>query len=96
MAYFPLKKKELEVSLYQGLVLIGFNRSVRLTLPEIQSLTGIEDGELRRTLQSLANGVLGTRVLIKEPKGKEVSFARHHVVESRYLKLTFFPHTTHF
>lgn len=72
MAHFPLKKKELEVSLFQALVLIGFNRSVQLTLTEIQSLTGIEEKELRRTLQSLANGVIGTRVLVKEPKGKEV------------------------
>ena len=28
--------------------------------------------DLRRTLQSLANGALGTRVLTKDPKGKEV------------------------
>jgi hypothetical protein len=35
-------------------------------------LTGIEHGELCRTLQSLACGILGTRVLTKEPKGKDV------------------------
>jgi hypothetical protein len=34
--------------------------------------TGIEHGELCRTLQSLACGILGTRVLTKEPKGKDV------------------------
>ena len=32
--------------------------------------SGIEDGELRRTLQSLASGIIGTRVLTKDPKGK--------------------------
>jgi cullin-4 len=34
--------------------------------------TGIESMELKRTLQSLACGVIGTRVLTKEPKGKDV------------------------
>jgi hypothetical protein len=34
--------------------------------------TGIEHGELCRTLQSLACGIIGTRVLTKEPKGKDV------------------------
>ena len=43
-----------------------------LGLPELMAATGIEDKELRRTLQSLACGVLTSRVLLKEPKGKEV------------------------
>lgn len=73
MAHFPLKKKELEVSLFQAIVLVGFNRASRLSFSEILALTDIEDGELRRTLQSLANGIIGTRVLTKEPKGKDVS-----------------------
>ena len=81
MAHFPIKKKELEVSLYQALVLMGFNRSSRLTVEDIQALTGVEDGELRRTLQSLANGVIGTRVLVKEPKGKEVGLERGRPIE---------------
>lgn len=34
--------------------------------------TGIEKDELGRTLQSLACGILGTRVLTKDPKGKDV------------------------
>jgi len=33
---------------------------------------GIELEECRRTIQSLACGVIGTRVLTKEPKGKDV------------------------
>ena len=37
-----------------------------------RAATGIEDSELRRTLQSLANGQIGTRVITKEPKGKDV------------------------
>jgi cullin-4 len=39
---------------------------------DLKGLTGVEDGELRRTLQSLASGVPGTRVLTKEPKGRDV------------------------
>ena len=34
----------------------------------IRSMSGVEDGELRRTLQSLASGLVGTRVLLKSPK----------------------------
>lgn len=45
----------------------------KLRCDEILSLTGIEQGELSRTLQSLACGMIGTRVLLKEPKGKDVS-----------------------
>ena len=35
-------------------------------------MTGIEVEELKRTLLSLCNGLIGTRVLIKDPKGKDV------------------------
>ena len=104
-ARFPKGKKELEVSLYQALVLLCFNHRTtttstnssdsnggiltnseptsstvggcartdhRLSLSDIRASTGMEDGELRRTLQSLASGMIGTRVLTKEPKGKDV------------------------
>lgn len=39
--------------------------------------TGIETAELGRTLQSLACGVIGTRVLTKDPKGKDVEPSDH-------------------
>ena len=105
-ARFPKGKKELEVSLYQALVLLCFNHRTtnnssssnsgdgiltnsdptsasaivagstgtdhRLSLSDLRASTGMEDGELRRTLQSLASGMIGTRVLTKEPKGKDV------------------------
>lgn len=72
-ARFPKGKKELEVSLLQAVVLCLFNNGVD-TLPfkQIKLMTGIEDGELRRTLLSLACGVPGTRTLTKHPKGKDV------------------------
>lgn len=61
----------MQVSLFQGLVLILFNDTDNLTLEEIKSATNIEDGELRRTLQSLACGK--ARVLTKNPRGRDVA-----------------------
>ena len=50
----------------QTVVLMLFNDAESLSFPDIKEASGIEDGELRRTLQSLALGK--TRVLIKAPK----------------------------
>ncbi|XP_065840712.1 cullin-4A-like isoform X2 [Oscarella lobularis] len=69
-AHFPLGKKELQVSLFQSLVLLLFNTGDGFNFGEVQQATGIEDCELRRTLQSLACGK--ARVLAKHPKGKEI------------------------
>ena len=55
------------------MVLALFNDAPTLGFLEIREATGIEDAELRRTLQSLACGKI--RVLVKEPK---VSF--HHML----------------
>uniref|UniRef100_A0A6Q2X122 Cullin family profile domain-containing protein n=1 Tax=Esox lucius TaxID=8010 RepID=A0A6Q2X122_ESOLU len=63
-------KKELQVSLFQTLVLLMFNEAEEFSVEEIKSATGIEEGELRRTLQSLACGK--ARVLNKNPRGKDV------------------------
>lgn len=68
MARFTKGKKELDVTLYQALVLKCFNGNDRLSLADIKKTTGLETEECRRTLQSLACGMLGTRVLTKEPK----------------------------
>ncbi|KAK7688012.1 hypothetical protein QCA50_008382 [Cerrena zonata] len=69
-ARFAKGTKELRVSLYQTLVLLLFNEEDQLRYTDIKEQTHIEDGELRRTLQSLA--VAKKRVLRKEPVGKEV------------------------
>ncbi|XP_078403522.1 cullin-4B [Cetorhinus maximus] len=69
-AEFKEGKKELQVSLFQTLVLLMFNEGEEFSLEEIKTATGIEDGELRRTLQSLACGK--ARVLTKTPKSKDV------------------------
>ncbi|KAH9606913.1 hypothetical protein KSS87_009308 [Heliosperma pusillum] len=69
-ADFPKGKKELAVSLFQAVVLMLFNDAEALSFQDIKDATAIEDKELRRTLQSLACGKV--RVLLKEPKGREV------------------------
>ena len=78
-AVFPGKdgresKKDLQVSLLQTIVLMLFNDDSAandgLTCSQIADSTGIEEGELKLTLLSLACGKY--RVLQKSPKGKEV------------------------
>ncbi|KAI4312356.1 hypothetical protein MLD38_037173 [Melastoma candidum] len=69
-AEFPKGKKELSVSLFQTVVLMLFNDAEKLSFQDIKESTGIEDKELRRTLQSLACGK--QRVLLKSPKGRDV------------------------
>uniref|UniRef100_A0A5F9CPW9 Cullin 4A n=1 Tax=Oryctolagus cuniculus TaxID=9986 RepID=A0A5F9CPW9_RABIT len=69
-AEFKEGKKEFQVSLFQTLVLLMFNEGDGFSFEEIKMATGIEESELRRTLQSLACG--NARVLLKSPKGKEV------------------------
>ncbi|XP_029820626.1 cullin-4A, partial [Manacus vitellinus] len=69
-AEFKDGKKEFQVSLFQTLVLLMFNEGDEFSFEEIKMATGVEDSELRRTLQSLACGK--ARVLIKNPKGKDV------------------------
>lgn len=69
-ACFDQGVKELGVSLFQALVLLLFNDQDTLTFEELKASSNIEDGELRRTLQSLACGK--ARVITKEPKGRDV------------------------
>lgn len=69
-AQFKAGLKELVVSLFQALVMLLFNTYDELSFEYIKAATNIEDGELRRTLQSLACGK--TRVLNKNPKGRDV------------------------
>lgn len=75
-ASFPKGDKRLTVSLYQAVVLLLFahippNSNESLTFEEIKSGVGMEDAELRRTLQSLACGK--KKVLLKKPPGRDVN-----------------------
>uniref|UniRef100_A0A803SQZ7 Cullin-4A n=1 Tax=Anolis carolinensis TaxID=28377 RepID=A0A803SQZ7_ANOCA len=63
-------KKEFQVSLFQTLVFLMFNDGDEFSFEEIKMATGIEESELKRTLQSLACGK--ARVLNKSPRGKDV------------------------
>ncbi|CAI9783451.1 unnamed protein product [Fraxinus pennsylvanica] len=67
---FSKGKKELAVSLFQAVVLMLFNDAQKFSFQDIKESTGIEDTELRRTLQSLACGKF--RILQKIPKGRDV------------------------
>ncbi|KZO99773.1 Cullin-domain-containing protein [Calocera viscosa TUFC12733] len=67
---FDAGAKELSVSLYQAVVLLLFEDGGSMNFQDIKEATGIEDKELRRTLQSLALG--RKRVLTKVPHGKDV------------------------
>ncbi|KAI9827754.1 MAG: hypothetical protein M1832_004243 [Thelocarpon impressellum] len=72
-ASFPKGRRELVVSSFQAIVMLLFNGiadGASLSYEEIRSATGLSDVELRRTLQSLACAKY--RVLIKEPRGREV------------------------
>lgn len=69
-ATFKTGVKELQVSLYQALVLLLFNDKTEYSLEQIQWMTEIEAVELNRTLQSLACG--RARVIQKVPRGKDV------------------------
>jgi cullin 4 len=68
-AHFPKGRKELAVSGFQAAVLTAFNEADRLSFADVKQRTGLNDVDLRRTLQSLALPKdPDTRVLIKEPK----------------------------
>ncbi|XP_050438117.1 cullin-4B [Adelges cooleyi] len=72
-SYYKQGNKELQVSLFQAMVLLLFNECQTLHLKEIKTMTNMEDSELKRTLQSLACGK--ARVLFKIPKGRDVGDA---------------------
>ncbi|KAI0059900.1 Cullin-4B [Artomyces pyxidatus] len=67
---FTPGQKELSVTLYQAVVLLLFNNAKEIPFLDLKASTGLEDAELRRTLQSLACGK--KKVLKKRPVGKDV------------------------
>ncbi|KAJ1117587.1 hypothetical protein NDU88_005784 [Pleurodeles waltl] len=81
-AEFKEGKKEIQVSLFQTLVLLMYNEGEEFSFEEIKMATGVEDGELRRTLQSLACGK--ARVLVKYPKSKDVEDEDKFVINNDF------------
>jgi len=71
-ARFKPGAKELQVSLFQALVILLFNNGESFTYQQIKELTNIEDNELTRTVQSLSMGKKDSRILRKEPLDKDV------------------------
>ncbi len=85
------KKKQLDVSQLQALVLLTFNGTEEgLTKTDIQEKTGIESDELLLVLQSLSLGKqskeqgVTTRVLTKSTKDREVSDSDTFVVNRKF------------
>ncbi|XP_044263594.1 cullin-4A-like [Tribolium madens] len=62
--------KELQVSLFQTIILLLFNTSPENGFKEILEATNLEEVELKRTLLSLVYGK--ARILLKSPKTKEI------------------------
>lgn len=79
---FSSGTKELALSFFQAATLMCFENTDSLRFKEIASSTGIEDGELRRTLQSLACG--REKVLLKEPRGKDVNDDDTFIFNTKY------------
>eukprot|EP00735_Rhodelphis_limneticus_P013729 TRINITY_DN7685_c0_g1::TRINITY_DN7685_c0_g1_i1::g.18662::m.18662 TRINITY_DN7685_c0_g1::TRINITY_DN7685_c0_g1_i1::g.18662 ORF type:complete len:792 (-),score=204.80,sp/Q8LGH4/CUL4_ARATH/54.59/0.0,Cullin/PF00888.17/3.4e-161,Cullin_Nedd8/PF10557.4/2.1e+03,Cullin_Nedd8/PF10557.4/1.4e-26 TRINITY_DN7685_c0_g1_i1:237-2612(-) len=71
-ARFPKGAKDLQVSLFQAVVLLMFNDGDDFNFVEIKQYVGIETQELKRTLLSLACGKPGFRVLRKTPAGPDI------------------------
>ncbi|KAL8648946.1 MAG: hypothetical protein Q9210_004692 [Variospora velana] len=74
-AYLPKGNKEFVVSSYQAVVLLIFqdtSTNAEVTYDHIQAASGLDDVELKRTLQSLACAKY--KVLSKTPKGREVDY----------------------
>ncbi|XP_030031725.1 cullin-4A isoform X2 [Manduca sexta] len=84
---FLMGNKELQVSLFQALVLLLFNDGDNLSFEDIKTATNIEEGELRRTLQSLACGK--ARVLSKTPRGREVDDNDHFAFNADFTNKLF-------
>ncbi|KAG2342628.1 Cullin-domain-containing protein [Suillus weaverae] len=70
-ARFAAGPKDLTVSLYQAVVLLLFNDETEIGYRQILEETRMDEGELRRTLQSLA--CANKKVLKKRPVGKDVN-----------------------
>ncbi|KAI5992562.1 hypothetical protein EDC04DRAFT_3148369 [Pisolithus marmoratus] len=84
-ARFSSATKELTVSLYQAVVLLLFNESVELGYKRILEATRMDEGKLRRTLQSLA--CAKKKVLRKRPVGKDIDETYVFYVNSEFTVL---------
>merc|ERR1712244_94697 len=66
------KKHILCVNTYQMVLLLMFNTREKVTYEEMREETLIPDRELTRALQPLSVGKTSQRILVKNPKTKEI------------------------
>ncbi|KAM8839512.1 LOW QUALITY PROTEIN: cullin-3-B-like [Synchiropus picturatus] len=78
------RKHILQVSTFHMTILMLFNNRDKWTFEEIQQETDIPERELVRALQSLACGKQTQRVLIKEPRSKEVEKDHEFTVNDQF------------
>merc|ERR1711972_580513 len=82
------KKHILCVNTYQMVLLLMFNTRDKVTYEEMQSETMIPDRELTRALQPLSVGKSSQRILVKNPKSKEIepshTFSINEAFTSRF------------
>jgi cullin 4 len=79
---FPRGVKDLQISAWQGIILLCFNSAEILSCQKLHEMTKIEMSELKRVLQSLACSKV--RVLSKSPKGKEVEQTDRFAVNQKF------------
>lgn len=71
-------------STFQMCVLLLFNLRDKLTYEEIKEETSIPDRELTRALQPLAMGKTSQRILVKQPKTKEIEPSHTFMVNENF------------
>lgn len=78
------RKHILQVSTYQMIVLMLFSTKEKWSFEEIKQETDIPDKDLIRAIQSLAVGKTTQRILIKEPKQKEILANDEFIVNDQF------------
>jgi len=83
------RKHIISVSTYQMCVLMIFNKKEKLTYEEIAEESDIPEKDLVRALQSLALGKVTQRILMKEPKTKEIEPSHVFAVNDQFTSKLF-------
>ncbi|XP_023950431.1 cullin-3 [Bicyclus anynana] len=79
-----VRRHIIQVSTFQMCVLLLFNKREKFTYEEILNETDIPEKDLVRALQSLAMGKPTQRVLIKQPKTKEIEPSHQFYVNDAF------------
>ena len=83
-ASLQTRKHILQVSTYQMVVLMLFSTKDKWSFEEIKQETDIPEKDLTRAIQSLAMAKQTQRILIKEPKSKEIAASDTFVVNDGF------------